>query len=1059
MSEPVIEEERSGLIKLFAHNSVAANLTMVVMLLGGLIAGLQLTAQVFPTLDPGLVTISVPYPGATPSEVEESITRRVEEAIIGVDGIDRVLSTASENMGMITAELKDRVDEIKIRNDIETAIDRLSEFPPLDAEEADIVAAQNVSDVLTLVVSSDRGEKTLREGAEFLEEALLALPQVSLVSMLGARDYEIAIEVSEETLRQYGLTMGEGTSAVRSSSVNLSSGELRTQAGDLLLRTNAKRERGYEFENIVLRAYADGSILRLGDVATIRDGFTDVDLINQYGGRDSLFVRVQKSEAEDILDIAEEVKEMLLGFTAPSGVDVEIWEDQTEILESRLSLLIRNGALGFTLVFLFLVLMLDLRLAFWVAMGVPISFFGAFLFLGYFDVNINMISLFALIICLGVVVDDAVIVGENIIAEREAGLIGPNASIAGVHGVFGPVFIGVLTTMAAFAPLLFVSGTFGQILGQVPIVVITVLAMSLIEVFCILPAHLSHPEGWSQWPLNKIQSVVAGRVQLFRDNILVPAVAVAVRWRYVTLIGAFVLAFLASTLLSTGAVRFIFFPNLEADSISSNLEFPIGTPFESTRIASDRIVSAANKLNEDIGGTSFKSVNVTVGGRISVGGGGPGSSSGARIASHIANIQIQLNPEPLRTLSAAQLERMWREEVGPIAGVESLTFSSGFFGGSSTIEYELSHQDDEFLLSAVEWLKGEYDKIPGMDEILDSSSLGKRQFDIELTPAGEAAGLKPADVARQLRQTFFGDEVHRIQRGRQELKVMVRYPREQRRSTRDLFNTRIRLADGTEAPLSTVARVIESRSYSEIRRVDGRRVVTVSGEVDTAIATPTEVTNQIEANLLPELTLRFPGVQVGQSGFGREQSEDLGSLADTAMVALLVIYALLASQLKSYAQPLVILTAIPFGAAGALVGHFLLGFNLSFISIFGIVALSGVVVNDALVLVDRYNFLRKTSEMSAIEAVVSASRRRFRAILLTTATTALGLTPMLFESSLQAQFLVPFAVSLATGIVFASAIILFLVPALVIVQEDIKHLPSRLRRGLDTKRPQTIGAD
>ena len=535
MSEPVIEEERSGLIKLFAHNSVAANLTMVVMLLGGLIAGLQLTAQVFPTLDPGLVTISVPYPGATPSEVEESITRRVEEAIIGVDGIDRVLSTASENMGMITAELKDRVDEIKIRNDIETAIDRLSEFPPLDAEEADIVAAQNVSDVLTLVVSSDRGEKTLREGAEFLEEALLALPQVSLVSMLGARDYERAIEVSEETLRQYGLTMGEVTSAVRSSSVNLSSGELRTQAGDLLLRTNAKRERGYEFENIVLRAYSDGSILRLGDVATIRDGFTDVDLINQYGGRDSLFVRVQKSEAEDILDIAEEVKEMLLGFTAPSGVDVEIWEDQTEILESRLSLLIRNGALGFTLVFLFLVLMLDLRLAFWVAMGVPISFFGAFLFLGYFDVNINMISLFALIICLGVVVDDAVIVGENIIAEREAGLIGPNASIAGVHGVFGPVFIGVLTTMAAFAPLLFVSGTFGQILGQVPIVVITVLAMSLIEVFCILPAHLSHPEGWSQWPLNKIQSVVAGRVQLFRDNILVPAVAVAVRWRYVTL--------------------------------------------------------------------------------------------------------------------------------------------------------------------------------------------------------------------------------------------------------------------------------------------------------------------------------------------------------------------------------------------------------------------------------------------------------------------------------------------------------------------------------------------
>ena len=1032
-------ERPRGLIAAFASNSVAANLIMAIMLIGGLLAGLGLTAQVFPTVDPGVVRISVPYPGATPSEVEESITRRVEEAIIGVDGIDRVTSTAAENVGSISAELKDGADALKVRNDIETAIDRLSDFPPRDAEEADIVAAQNVSDVITLVLSSDLGLATLHEGAELLEQELLALPSVSLVSMLGAREKEVAIELSEDALRRYGLTVAEVSSLVRTSSINLSSGELRTDSGDLLLRTNTKRERGDEFADIVLRASADGSILRLGDVARVRDDFTDVDLVNQYQGRDSLFVRVQKSEAEDVLKIADEIKAMLATYTPLAGVDVEIWEDQTDSLASRLSLLLRNGALGFALVFLFLVLMLDLRLAIWVAMGVPISFMGAFLFFGYFGVNINMVSLFALIIVLGIVVDDAVVVGENIIAEREGGLIGPGASVAGVNGVLAPVTVGVLTTMAAFAPLLFVTGTFGQILGAVPIVVIAVLAMSLIEVFFVLPAHLSHPGGWSRWPLDAIQARIGHLVQQFRDRVVLPGIAIAVRRRYLTLLAGIGVFVFSISLLTSGAVRFIFFPNLEADSVSSNLEFPIGTPFATTREASDRILAAAYAVNDSVGGQAFKSVSVTVGGRISVGGGGPGASSGASISSNIANIQIQLNGEPLRQVAASEIERLWRNEVGTIPGIERLSFSSGFFGGGNTIQHDLSHQDDEKLLEAVQWLKSEFGNIVGLTEVEDSVRLGKRQFDIELTTAGEAAGLTPSDVARQLRQLFFGEEVHRIQRGRRELKVMVRYPREQRRSTRDLFDARIRLADGTEAPLATVARVVETRSFAEINRVDGRRVATVSAKVDTTLATPTEVAAVVDNQLLPELQRKFPRLQMGESGFGREQAEDIASLGSMTLVALLVIYALLASQLKSYLQPFVILAGVPFGAAGALIGHYLLGYNLSFISIFGMVALSGVVVNDALVLVDRYNVLRRTTDMSVEEAVVSASRRRFRAIFLTTVTTALGLAPMLFETSIQAQFLVPMAVSLATGIVFASAIILFIVPALVVIREDLRR--------------------
>ncbi len=1032
-----------GIIGYFARNSVAANVMMTLMLVGGLLAGLRLHSQVFPTIDPRQVSVSVPYPGATPTEVEEGITRRVEEAIFGIDGIDRVLSTASENVGTVTAELKDFVDAMRVRDDIEAAVDRLSDFPPEDAEQPDVVRTENVSDVMSLVVSTELSEAELMRGAELLEEALLALPTVSLVSMLGARDYEIAIEVREEALRRYGLTIGQVASAVRRSSLNLSSGELRTEAGDLLLRTNAKRMEGDEFKNIVLRALPDGSILRLGDVATIRDGFADIDLINEFNGRQSVFVRVQKSEAEDVLEIADEIKAMLVDFKPPDGIDVAVWSDETEALEDRVNLLVRNGVLGFALVFLFLFVMLDLRLAIWVAMGVPISFLGAFLFFEFFGVNINMVSLFALIIVLGIVVDDAVVVGENIVAEQEAGSTGAGAAIRGALGVRGPVTIGVFTTMAAFAPLLFVTGTFGQILGVVPIVVITVLTMSLIEVFFILPAHLSHGRPWSGWPLNVFQAKVSAGVKRFRDDVLVPAMTVAVQRRYRTLLGGLALLVVAGWLLAAGEVRFIFFPSLESDRMRADLEFPVGTPFETTRAAAEKLVAAAYATNEEVGGTSFRSVSVTIGGSIGRGG-GPGGGASLNAASNVASIQVQLNNEPLRTLSAAELERKWRQNAGEFPGVERLSYTAEFFGPGAGVEYELAHQDGELLNAAVEELKRRYRGIPSLYEIQDSMSLGKRQYDIELTEAGEAAGLTPADVARQLRNSFFGDEVQRIQRGRRELKVMVRYPDEQRRSSEDFFSTRIRLADGAEAPLSAVAKVTESRSFSSIDRIDGLRIVTVSAEVDTQIATPGEADAVVRDVVLPTLRESYPGLQANQAGFGREQSEDLAQLASLAGAAMLIIFVLIAAQTRSYTQPFIVLSGVPFGAAGAVIGHFLLDYTLSFISIFGMVALAGVVVNDSLVMMDRYNKIRAETDLSVPDAIVAAARHRFRAIFLTTATTALGLTPMLFETSTQAQFLVPMAVSLATGIVFASVVILFVVPSLVIVREDVMRLVDRV---------------
>jgi multidrug efflux pump subunit AcrB len=1034
-------DNHRGLIAYFAKNPVAANLLMIILLVGGLLSALGLTAQVFPTLDTGTVSISVAYPGATPTEVEEGITRRVEEAVFGIDGVDRVISRASENLGSVTLELKDFVDADKVRDDAEAAVQQLIDFPPEDAEQPKVVRADTLSDVLTIVVSSEMGERELRRGAELLEQELLALPGVSLVSLIGAKDYEIAIEISEDTLRRYDLTMSQVASTIRRSSINLSSGQIQTQGGDILLRTNTKRNSGDAFENIVLRAEPDGSVLRVSDVATVRDGFVDVDLINQFNGRDSVLVKVQKSEVEDVLAIAAEIKTFLQGYTPPLGIDVSVWNDQTETLEDRIGLLLRNGLQGFALVFLFLVIMLDLRLALWVAMGVPISFLGAFLFFDAFDVNINMISLFALIIVLGIVVDDAVVVGESIISEQENGKTGMQAAMDGVNAVIGPVMVGVLTTMAAFAPLLFATGTFGQILGVVPVVVILVLTMSLIEAFFILPSHLANGQKWSRWPLDKIQNIVAIRVDQFRTQILAPAVSRAVRFRYLTLAGGIGLLVLAGSLVGTGAVRFIFFPDLEANSVQATVEFPIGTPFELTKEAANQMVDAANTLNARLDGAAFESISVTIGGQTRSGG-GPGGGSRMTIASHIASVQLTLGPEPPRIRSAKELERLWRAEVGDIRGVERLSYTADFFGSQADLEFELAHQNSAVLEQAVDSLRASYADIDGVYEIQDSNSIGKRQLDINLTPMGEAAGLTPTDIARQLRRNFFGEEVQRIQRGREELKVMVRYPQSNRSSITDLFDARIRLADDSEAPLSSVAQVTESRSLSAINRIDGLRIVSVSGQVDTTVTSPNLANAAILEKTVPNLKQQFPGLQIRQAGAGREQSNDLSALGRLALVAILIIFALIASQLKSYTLPLIILAGVPFGAAGALVGHFLLGYNLSFISLFGMVALSGVVVNDSLVLLDRYNKLVEDGWENA-KAIVEAARLRFRAIFLTTATTALGLTPMLFETSTQAQFLIPMAVSLATGIVFASVIILFLIPALVMIREDMRPKSKR----------------
>ena len=1032
--------QRLSLIAFFAKNPVAANLLMCLLVIGGAMIARQLNTELFPTLDPGLITVSVPYPGATPAEVAESITERVDEAVRSIDGIKRVESKASEGYGLTTVELQEFADSQTMRDDVQAAIDLLADFPPADAEEPEVVIVEPLQPVMTLLATTSGDEAYLDYVTHELEESLRELPSVSHVVVEGIRNYEISIEVSENALRTYKLTFDELARAIRQSSLNLSSGEIRSVSGDLLLRTDQKRDSGKEYEDIVVRTLPGGAVLTLGDIATIRDGYVDDELAFESDGKRAALVRIRKSEDENVLDISKDVIDFLATYVVPSDVSVSIWSNESDYLRERLSLLLRNGALGFT----FLVIMLDLRLAFWVAMGIPISFFGAFLFLDFFGVTLNMISMFALIVVLGIVVDDAIVVGENIGSEQQKGLRGSQAAIAGVNGVFSPVFVGVLTTMAAFAPLMFLTGTFGQILSVMPIVVITVLAISLVEVFFILPAHLSHARRWSAHPLDTIQDFVASKMQWFRDNTVTAAVRLVVRHRYISLVYGFGFLGIAVALLLNGAVRTEFFPQIETDQIEIHVDFPVGTPFDVTESAIRRIEDVIDEVDATLDGTAIRAVTMTAGTRVREED-GPGGVASMTFARNIGSVSLQLNDEPLRTLSGEELTRKIRRAVGSIPGAESVNYVSDRLAESVTLQYELVHADDDLLRLAVEEMSESLAELPMITEIRDSLSEGKRQFDVSLTEAGVAAGLTQADVARQLRQSFFGEEIQRIQRGRDEIKVMLRYPREARRSTSTFFNSRIRLTDGTELPLMTVANVTETRSFSAIDRIDGVRVATLSAEVDRQYMSTGDAAQTVAQQVLPALKSQFPNLAINTAGFSRDQTEDFASLQTLAVVALIVIYTMIAGLMRSYTMPLVVLSGVPFGAAGAVIGHYLLGFDVSMISMFGIVALSGVVVNDSLVLIDRYRRLRiENVELSVIDAIVEAARLRFRAIFLTTVTTALGLTPMLFETSIQARFLVPMAISLATGIVFASFVILFLVPALLVIKNDLAQLVSRL---------------
>ena len=1025
---------KTGPIAYFAGNPVAANLLMVFLIVGGAISGLQLPIQHSPELDLRRVLVTVPSPGSSPKEVEEDINRRIEESVVGLSGVDRVVATATEGLGRIEIEMRTFADADTVLDDVKNAVGRIENFPPPIAEQPEVVLMRTALEVMTLAVSSSVvSENQLRSAAEEVRDELLALPSISQVVLRGTRDREITIELSEEELRRNGLSIVEVSSSVRRASVNLTFGELRTQAGGLILHTVAKRRAGKEFEDIPLITHLDGTIVTLGDVATIRDGFVDQNVITTVDGQPGILVRVNASERQSIADVADEIMSWRANYVAPGGVSVEVWNDRAKTALDRISNVVSNGIVGAVLVFVCLVLVFDLRVATWITVGILLSFVGSMLFFDLAQLTLNLGTIFAFFLMVGIVVDDAVVVGESIAAERARGKDALAAAVSGARAVAGPITVGVATTILALLPFLFVTAGFYQIVNVIPYVALFVLSVSLIEAFFILPAHLSHERRWSLPPLSDVQDRMGSLLEGVRDRVVAPAVSWSVRHGCWTLAGGVAVVLISVLLLRSETVRVIVLNEggTGGEMVQVDLYLPAGSPFAETRAAAERFVEAAGTINDQFEGTSVESISIVVGNLVST-----QTHDELRNSSHLASVRLHLADQPIRKATPDEVEQAWRLTVGDISDLERVEYQTSALRPRPNVAYAIKHEDADILRNAATELKAMMADIPGIYEISDSLSLGKRHFEIRVTPAGKAAGLTPGAIGQQLRANFHGIEVQRIQRGREEIKVMVRYPAERRRSLQELASERIYRPGGGEVPLSMVAHLTEKRELATMTRIDGKQTARVSGFADLALVTPNQAKRQVAEEFIPRLVEKYPGLRIDIDGDARVEREMLKTLGTLIPIVLIAMYALMAGFLRSYWKPLVAVAGLPMAFAGAVLSHWVLGWDFSAMSIFGVIAVGGVIVNDALVLLDRYNILRREDEMlPAIAAASAAARHRFRAVFLTSLTTVLGLSPLLYERSDELVFLVPFVVSMLGGLALSTVFVLFLLPSLVMMVE------------------------
>lgn len=1031
----------NGIIAWMARNGVAANLLMVFMLVAGFTSFFQLTVKLFPEVNLDRISIRVVYPGASPTEVEESIIRRIEEKVESVEEIQDITAVAAEGMGTVTVELVRGADTQLRMDEIKSEVDQIITFP-VDAEEPQVNLASNSQRAMQIVVGGNTSEQELKELANRIKDEVTFKDGISIVNISGARDYEISIEASNAALRSQGLTLNDIAAAVRQESLELPGGEIETPSEELVLRTLGRNYERGDFEEIVLRTGDNGGRIVLGDVATVSDGFTDTDLINLYDGIPAVMIDVMRVGEEQILEIAETLETYLveeLQPTLPDGVFAVIGRNEASVIKDRLSILIENGFMGLILVILTLTIFLEFRVAAWTSLGIMISFVGVFALMRLFGTSINVLSSIGFLLAIGIVVDDAIVVGENIFARQETGVHPLKAAIEGAQRISIPVIFAVGTTIAAFSSLLTLPGTLGGLLGDIPAVVIGVLFLSVTEALLVLPYHLSHQNQKEKVRnrvtafLDKLHKKVGLGFKWFVNGPLNKSLHFVVKHPWVAISSSVSLLFLTAGILAGGYVKFVFFPEIEGDNVIASIELPSGATVERTQAVVDRLEQEAIRLGAEYdqfvadGQSAIKSMNILVGAQDS-GQPNPLGSSGGNESPNVATIVLEMAPPETRSFASSEFEDRWRDAVGLVPEARKLTYSSEQMSFGDPVRVELTAASDDTLDAVVAEVETALRQLAGVFDVKNDRDSGKREITFSLKPEARTYGLTLQSLAFQVRAAFFGDESLRVQRGREDVRVYIRLPAEERNSLDDLKAYRIRTPDGF-VPLGEVAFLEEGTSPTAINRRNGRRIIAVTANVDSQVITSNEVNSYITSTLMPTISNLYPDLTYDFGGEQREQARTAPAILLNFFYALVAIYAMLAIVFKSYIQPLIVLTVIPFGVFGAIMGHLIMGMNLSLLSVFGIIGLSGVIINGALVMIDFINEEVRNG-MEYRLAIIEGAKNRFRPIFLTSLTTFLGVAPLVFETSVQAQFLIPVALSVGFGVLFGTAILLGLVPAL-----------------------------
>ncbi len=1058
-----------SIVRWSVDNAPGINVIVVCTLLTGLVSFFWLRREVFPEFELEVVLVTVSYPGASPSDAEKGVCQPVEEAVRALDNIKRLVSIAREGGGYVLVELDSNVRDVqKVVTEIRSRVDRITNFPDL-AEDPQVEQITFREPAIRLAVigppSRDpASEMRLREVTESIRDDLLELGEVTQANIQGAKPFQIDVEVSEDTLRKHGLTLTTVAQILRSENIEMPGGQLKADGQEILLRGKNRREIGEEIKQLPVLAQPNGVVLSVSDIGQVRDQFDDSSVVNEVNGLPALVISVDRTSDEDLLDITSAVhKYVEKGTNLPAGYSLQVWGDTSVDVRDRMRMLRDNGIQGLCLVFILLALFLEFRLAFWVSLGIPICVMGAGVILLYTGQTLNMLSMFAFLMALGIVVDDAIVVGENIHAHRAMGKDFVTAAIDGTVEVLPSVVTAVLTTIIAFMPFFFVSGVMGKFIAVMPVAIIAMLSISLVEASTALPCHLAHGDEKSDTVLGRIlrglyyfikpiealfnigSKFCGGLMDSFGEKIYLPMLRFLLAFPLLGLGGGLAALFITIAVVKAGYISINPFPKTDSNQILAQIIFPDGTPARIADEATQRIEQAARKVSEDVyardqakgeaieaeGGATKGPVKLTFRQVGQLSAQGPMGSTGGSNGGHVGQVFVELRDATERTITSTNLINLWRKEAGEFNGAELVRFDSASMGpGGAPIEFKLlapaSKQDE--LDRAIEDVKAHMATFTGVYDIRDDATPGKLEFQIRVKDRAQSMGVTSADLAETIRNAYYGAEVMRLQRGRHEVKLMVRYPIDERSSLTQFSEIRVRGKDGIERPITELADPVVVRGYSEINRLDQQRSITITADLDATEANAQQVADSLRADYFTEaFREKYPSVTVDWEGQQQQTFESITSLGIGSALALLAMYILLVVEFRSYFQPLLIMAIIPFGIIGAVWGHAFMGIEVTLFSFFGLVALTGVVVNDSIVLVDFINH-RVRSGMDQREALLEAGRRRLRPVFLTSLTTIGGLVPMLLEKSFQAQFLVPMATSIAFGLMLSTILVLFQVP-------------------------------